>query len=266
MALRINGLKRRHLEIGIGLLLCASVGCNTTKEDRMPTLSQLGKPMGAGNQVMSPPTSPAYSNLAGGNTGGSVNFANSPPYVNAPAGNSAGKILPDQNTASMQGLQLPSNPANGKPAVYSPPATAPNSEVSNITAPQIRYPEIGSGMSGQNLAPVIPQQSPNYQAVPQQPPVLPAPVTPSVPMSGLKIPDSLPPTVMGLDEKVMPGGAKMTQVSATSPVSDPPPAENKTSIKVFDLAPKRVGERPAPAPEPQDAVLEAPLTVFPKMN
>src|SRR5262249_15376615 len=155
-----------------------------------------------------------------------------------------------------------------------------NSDVSNLAAPQIRYPEVNSG-TGQNLAPpMIPQQSPTYQPVSQQPPVVPAPVTPSVPMSGLKIPDSLPPTVMGLDDEAMPGGAKLTHVSATSPVSDPPPAENKTSIKVFDLAPKRVGERPAPAaerpapvperpapvPAPQDSVIEAPVTVFPKMN
>jgi hypothetical protein len=239
MALRLHGWKRRLLGLGAGLLICAGAGCKTPKETQGPALGQNAplKPMGAGNTVANPPTSPAFNNLAGNPTmnNGGTTFNNSPPYVNPPVTN-AGRPMntmspgvvpmpnftPPQNQAafgspSMQMQQVPNYGQNVPPQQFGQPVAPANYG----QMPQNGYPQ---GMQGypQQQAPVYQQgqvmqapQMPQTQIINGPGPQLSAPVPPPL----MNTPNSLPLIPAGsipLSSRDAMQGLKVPEAPSTS--------------------------------------------------
>lgn len=282
MAQRQQEWRRRIVVLGAGVLLCAAVGCKTAGEERQPIVQKgmASKPMGGGNQVLNPPSSPVYNNLAGGNpTGETVIYNSSPPHVNPP-------MTPGVPTNSqMPGVQFPTFnprggalPAQGQPTVQ--PAYGPGGPINqpgpgqiapvtptNFGPPPGGYPVNNQGVpngpsiqQGPSIAPPMMPAPPANYPMPQ---VNPGPVSSNVPAGDFKVPpDVLPTSVTGLDAKGMPSGSQIMQTSATGGPSLAPtaPAESRTPVKVMDVTPRRVGEAPRTAAP--DDVVEAPVTVI----
>lgn len=274
MSFRLKNCGRRLLGLGAGLLLCASVGCNTGRGEKQQVVNAPTKPMGPGNGVINPPTSPVFNNL-NGNPGGTVNYQQSPPYVNAPGanvpmmGNRGTTNMPmqnvqmpqfnqQQNTSFHQPMMQPNYGPQGQMNQFGQPGVAPmtNQGVPQMGGPGFQPVHNHQGMNGPNLmAPgggqlVPPQQPGNFQNVP---------ATPNTSMNGLKIPDTLPTSVTGLEGKgMMPAGPQLLQVSGTDGPGVAPPPDTRTSVKVTDLSPaKRAVPVAAPA---EEEVIAAPLT------
>jgi hypothetical protein len=304
MALRLHGWKRRLLGLGAGLLICAGAGCKTTKdkEPQGPPLA-LGhnaplKPMGAGNTVANPPTSPAFSNLAGNSMNNGGMTVNSPPYVNPPVTN-AGRpmntmspgVAPIPNFApqnqaafggqSMQMQQVPNYGQNVPPQQFNPQVAPANYG----QMPQNGYPQ---GMQGypQQQAPVYQQgqvmqapQMPQTQIINGPGPQLSAPVPPplmntptslplipagSVPLSsrdamqGLKVPEMPSTSLTGVDSKGLPTGSQLLPVSGGGPSND----VIRADARLPQVNVMDVSPKRVNAPPPED-VISAPLTIFP---
>ena len=295
MVLRLLKWKRPLLEIGAGVLLCASLGCSGTNRTQAPP-----RTMGPGNtamsQPMSPPLSPAYNNLAGKNPTqynqamGNPNPANASPSMGNPNDFSS---QGSPNRATQGFIGQPFNPM-GAPAVFSPaPQQQPAPQMVYSNSPPLMpsnygqpgfapngYPmnQQGQMVQGMQMPPqqmqMMPVQQPVQMMQPQQPVYYGQPqqyqMQPgmtNVPMSGVTVPGSLPTSLKDMrleGPPILPTSG--IQVPQSLPVEPP-------AVKVYEL-PKKPSVTPvshtpesspteivAPPSEPAP-VIPAPITLI----
>jgi hypothetical protein len=278
MALILQGWQRRFLGLSAGVLLCASVGCQNNKEERRPVLSQGSKPMGPGNTAMSPPVSPAWSNVAG----------NGP--ANSPAGNGTpvGPTLQTGNSA-MQNIQLPTNNQPANPTAFGhPPAQPVNGANAPIAMPISGQPQAlpiddfpqqglpinnvpkpgyspnGYPANPQNFpAPSMPM--PNAQGVPQQP-MLPGP-TNNPPLSSngfhdVKAPEPLPASVTNKEPDLLAPTLVLPAADMQKLTTPGEPPNLKVLYSSADRKPAPVEVKSGTLQPNDEPVVPAPVTVI----
>ena len=159
MKLRLLNWKGLLLNLSAGTLLCASVGCKTTRTEG-PTLNAPTKAMGPGNQVLTPGTSPAFNNLSGQ---GPVNS-----LPGSQTNTSTAQMNRGNMGAPMQSAQQPQlNPGTNNPA----PLGQQNVPMHNVVVPT-QFGQQGFAPNGypqQNPVQMMPQQQmpQNFQQMPQ---------------------------------------------------------------------------------------------------
>ncbi|MCE9531102.1 MAG: hypothetical protein K8T89_08255 [Planctomycetes bacterium] len=162
MALRLPNWNRRLLGLSAGLLLCASAGCKNTPE--VHSVGQhSSKPMGPGNIAATPPTSPAFNNLAN-NAPGFIN--NSPSATTTVVTTPTNPTVVTGPTTTTTAIVNPQG-SRGLPSMPPPPLQQP--QTYQPAPQQIVYGPNGQPMVPTNYGQPINQVQPNTY-VPQNMP------------------------------------------------------------------------------------------------
>lgn len=293
MTLRFQGWKRRFLGLGAGVLLCASTGCVSDKEERRigQGPAPINKPMGPGNTVVSPPTSPAFNNLANNGPGfvsppplgptavnqtaampmmpSGPNRANTMPMVNQPVNTS-------MNPASFSNSSPNSTlvmPAQGVQASYSlqqpmpgmPQPQAPAMMQSNPQAMQVQMPPMPqqSMNQPQNLPVASSMNQPQGMQVPHsmnQPQGMQAPNSMSQPQSIPVQPPMMPQNYQPQTPMHMPQQQQMIQYQQGMPMPQQQSGQQTVPQNYGNYQQPQIQMMPAPAPQAQ------PLPLMPPSN
>jgi len=185
MTLRLRGWKRRFLGLGACALVGLATGCNSDKQERRLPSSPMAinKPMGPGNTVMTPPSSPAFNNLTNNPPGIVTQPTTQPqPFPTTTTQNVPAPVMPSMPSmppiGSRPQMNMPSAmvPANAgmNQANFNQPAAMPlpNPNMTNTNQnTRSAYPiqQNVPGMPGMQVQPV--QMQANPQMTMQAPPM-----------------------------------------------------------------------------------------------